>query len=135
MANLTIRVPGEHVDDVRDSLLDAYSAVAEALHLAAVRHLHDRAHADELLGHRTELLDIDDALLQIGVDHGPALELVEITAHPEVLADALVGAAQAVLERLQPAVERLGRRGEGRDAVAGERRALDAILALLDEVL
>jgi hypothetical protein len=135
MANLTIRVPGEHVDDVRDALLDAYSAVAEALHLSAVRHLTDRAHADELLGHRTELLDLDDALMQVGVDPGPAAGPVEVTAHPEVLADALVGAAQAILERLEPAVERFGRAGQGREAVAAERRALDAVLVLLDEVL
>ena len=134
MADLTIRVPGEHVDDVRDSLLHAYAAVAEALHHSALAHVESRAAPEGLRGHRTELLDLDDALDQIGFEYPPLVEDTELTAHPEVLGDAVAGALTTVVERLDAAVQRYWA-GAG-DHAACERQlaAVRTLLVLLAEI-
>jgi hypothetical protein len=134
MADLTIRVPGEHVDDVRDSLLHAYASVAEALHHSALAHVESRAAPEDVLGHRTELLDLDDALDQVGFDYPPLSESLEVSGHPEVLGDAVAGALTTVVERLDAAVQRYWR-GEG-DHADCERQigAVRTLLVLLAEI-
>jgi hypothetical protein len=134
MADLTIRVPGEHVDDVRDSLLHAYAAVAEALHHSALVHVETRAAPEDVLGHRTELLDLDDTLDQLGFEYPPLSEPLEVTGHPEVLGDAITGALTTVVERLDAAVQRYWS-GEGERADC-ERQiaAVRTLLVLLAEI-
>jgi hypothetical protein len=135
MADLTIRVPGDHVDDVRDSLLHAYAGVAEALRAAALHHVASRTGADTVLAHRSELLDLDDALAQLELDYAPASRPVELTAHPEVLADAVAGALRAAIERFQADVERLWRGAGGAAAASASLERATTLLALLHEVM
>jgi hypothetical protein len=114
MADLTIRVPSELVDLVADELLQRYAVLAGTLHAAAVRYAATREALDALRGARVELFDVDDAVEQLHWGLGaPGTAAVELTAHPEVLADALAGAA----------------------AVARERPAREGLEALLAEVM
>jgi hypothetical protein len=98
MADLTIRVPSEHVDAVRDSLLHMYSGLAEQLHRTAGEHAATHDADDPLRGYRTELEDVAAALEQVGWSYVPAVQAVELTAHPETLSDALHGALLDAVE-------------------------------------
>jgi hypothetical protein len=134
MADLTIRVPGEHVDDVRDSLLHAYAAVAEALHHSALAHVESRAAPEDVFGHRTELLDLDDALDQVGIEYPPLSEPLEVTAHPEVLGDAVAGALTTVVERLDAAVQRYWHGETDHGECERQLAAVRTLLVLLTEI-
>jgi hypothetical protein len=134
MAHLTIRVPSQHADRVRDSLLHAYGALAEALHQDSTG-LPDPAAAEAMHGHRVELLDLDEALEQIGwtpADAPP--ELVELAAHPEVLSDAVHGALAGAVEALAMACERYWRGLADGDAAAAALEDVATLFALLREV-
>jgi hypothetical protein len=100
MADLTIRVPPEHVDLLADELLRRYARLLGELHAAASRHAGARDALPELLGLRVELLDLDDALEQLGWGGSPPGAPLELTAHPEVLADAVTGALAAAAARV-----------------------------------
>lgn len=133
MADLTIRVPSQHVDAVRDGLLHLYSGVAEALHRAAGDHVQTHAAQDPLRGCQVELRDLEDALEQVGWDYDPHPAGLELTAHPEVLSDVLHAALADATERFEAASARYWR-GHG---TAGEAEAaladLRSLLALLEE--
>jgi hypothetical protein len=100
MADLTIRVPSELVDPIADQLLQRYATLAGALHAAAVRYASARAALDALRGARVELFDVDDAVEQLHWGLGSAgTAPVEVSAHPEVLADAVAAAVAAAHDR------------------------------------
>jgi hypothetical protein len=131
MAHLTIPIPPEHVDAVRTSVLHAYTVTAEALHEAVNRRLETGDAVDAVAGLRVEISDLDDVLDQLGLAPGAPGEPLELTAHPEVLSDAVHGALEDGIERLRTACRRLWR---GTGAAADARAALTAVderLALL----
>jgi hypothetical protein len=135
MADLTIRVPSDHVDAVRDGLLHIYSGVAEALHRAAGDHAATRAAPEALRGYPVVLRDLADALDQIGWDYLPAHGSVELTAHPELVSDVLHAALEDAGERFDGVRERYWRgqaRADEADAALGAMRTL---LDLLEAAL
>ena len=129
MAHLTIRVPAAHVEAVRDSVLHAYTATAEALHEAVNRQLEAGEAMDDVLGLRVELADLDEALEQLGLASVPAGDTVEITAHPEVLSDAVHGALTDGIEQLRSACADLWRGSGTADAA---RYALTTVAERLE---
>lgn len=88
MAHLTIHVPEEHVDDLRRELVRAHAERVEALRraLAAYADSHDRL--DRLEGLTVEIGDLHAAIEQLGWSPRPR-SAAAVTAHPEVLADAV----------------------------------------------
>jgi hypothetical protein len=134
MADLTIRVPSDHVDAVRDGLLHIYSGVAEALHRAAGEHAATRAAPDSVRGYQVELRDLEDAIDQVGWEYLPS-GAVELTTHPELLSDVLHAALEEAGERFDEVRERYWR---GQAPVADVETALAAmrtLLGLLEEAL
>jgi metal-responsive CopG/Arc/MetJ family transcriptional regulator len=89
MAHLTISVPEEHVDELRRELLRAHADRAEALRHALDAYLESHARLDEVEGALVELVDLDEALTQLGWTAADERRAVELSVHPEVLADAL----------------------------------------------
>jgi hypothetical protein len=85
MAHLTINVPERLVDDLRRELRAALVVRAAALRRALTAYLDAARPLDDLEGALVELRDLDAALTQLVDPPEPAV----LTAHPEVLADAL----------------------------------------------
>jgi hypothetical protein len=113
MAHLTISVPKEHVDDLRRELLRAHGERARELRRALDVYLGSHERLDEVEGALVELVDLDTAIAQLGWTPAAAPRAVELTAHPEVLSDALrellasaAGASRASLLELARCVER-----------------------------
>jgi hypothetical protein len=129
MADLTIRVPPEHGELLAAEFLRRYATLAHKLHAAAARQASSGDALDDLLGTRVELLDLDDALDQLGWGAAPPGGALELTAHPEVLADALTGVLVAAAGRVAR-----DRQATGADIVA-ELSALEALVELTGLVL
>jgi hypothetical protein len=89
MAHLTISVPAQLVDPLRHELVRAHADRASALARALERYLATHQRLDDLHGALIELTDLHDAIAQLGWQPAPEPQAVELTAHPEVLADAL----------------------------------------------
>jgi hypothetical protein len=89
MAHLTISVPREHFDDLRRELLRAHAERAAALRRALDAYLVSHERLDDVRGALVELTDLDEALAQLGWDPAGEPRAVELTAHPEVVGDAL----------------------------------------------
>jgi hypothetical protein len=85
MAHVTISVPEELVDDLRRELHRALVERAAALRRTLDAYLDTGAPFDDVEGALVELRDLDDAHSQLLGAAGP----VVVTAHPEVLSDAL----------------------------------------------
>lgn len=104
MAELTIRIPREHVGAVRDALLHHYASVSEAVHHVAgdLASTHDGL--EMLVGHQRELVDLEDALNQLGWSYGEPDDAISLTAHPEVLSDATHAALDDAIEALEAAM-------------------------------
>lgn len=94
MAHLTVNVPEELVEDLRRELRRVLVERAAALRRALAAYLDSGGGLDAVEGALVELRDLDHALAQLAGARGP----VVLTAHPEVLADAL-----RALVREQPA--------------------------------
>jgi glyoxylase-like metal-dependent hydrolase (beta-lactamase superfamily II) len=89
MAHLTISVPEEHVDELRRELLRAHGERAAELRRALDRYLLSHRRLDHVRGALVELEDLDAALGQLGWAPAAVPRAVSVTAHPELLADAL----------------------------------------------
>lgn len=135
MADLTIRVPSDHVDTVRDGLLHIYSGVAEALHHAAGDHAAARGTPEAVRGYQVELRDLEDALEQVGWEYLPVEQAVELTAHPELLSDVLHAALEEAGERFDAARQRYWRGQAAADEPEGALAAMRTLLDLLEEAL
>lgn len=135
MADLTIRVPSDHVDAVRDGLLHIYSGVAEALHRAAGDHAATRGAPEALRGYQVELRDLEDALDQVGWDYFPATEPMEVTAHPELLSDVLHAALEEAGERFDQVRQRYWRGQTGAGEAELALAAMGTLLGLLEQAL
>jgi hypothetical protein len=85
MAHLTINIPEELVDDLRRELCRALVERAAALRRALDGYLDSGGSLDHVEGALVEVRDLDQALAQLAGPAGP----VSVTAHPEVLTDAL----------------------------------------------
>jgi hypothetical protein len=96
MAHLTVGVPEELVDDLRRELARAHAERAVAARRALDAYLVAHERLDDVQGALVELGDLDEALTQLGWAPAPEPRAVVLSAHPEVLADAL----RAVLERV-----------------------------------
>ncbi len=101
MADLTVSVPGNLVDDLRRALLRAHADSGAAVRRALDAYLASRERLDDVEGGLVELVDLHDALVQVGWESpaGRARPLA-LSAHPEVLADGLAAAARARVARL-----------------------------------
>jgi hypothetical protein len=91
VAHLTINVPEEHVDALRRELLRAHAERVAALRQALDEYAGSRERLDDLQGALVELADLHHALAQLGWTPGRP-GAVTVTAHPEVIADAVAAA-------------------------------------------
>jgi hypothetical protein len=91
MAHLTIDVPEVLVDDLRHELQRALFERAATLRRALDAYLDASRPLDDVEGALVEVRDLDHALAQLGGPPGA----VALTAHPEILADALRPLADA----------------------------------------
>ena len=87
--DLTITVPAPHVDELRRELLRAHAARAVQLQRALDGYLRSHEGFDAVEGAVVELADLDAALRQIGWAHSVPARSATLTAHPELLVDAL----------------------------------------------
>jgi hypothetical protein len=117
MAHLTIHVPEDHVDALRRELIGAYRERAQALHRMVEGRLGPGDVLEEVQGAVVELRDLHDAIDQLGWEAGPRSGPVPLTAHPEVLADALRALLTGALAELSAIVARLGHDADGAAAV------------------
>jgi hypothetical protein len=106
MAHLTITVPEEHVDELRRALLRAHADRAAELRRALDAYLETHERLEDVEGALVELRDLDDALGQLGWAASMPPRHVVLTAHPELIADAL-RAAVAVAGESAPALAAL----------------------------
>jgi hypothetical protein len=110
MAQLTVDIPGEVVDGLRQALLEAHAERLAVLRRAVDAYAASHERLDDVQGAVVEVADLHEVLEQLGWTPAPARRAVRLTAHPEVLADAL----QAMLARQgpEPHVLELARRVE-----------------------
>jgi hypothetical protein len=97
MAQLTVSVPREVVDSLRRELLAAHAERAGALRRALDAYLATHERLDDVHGALVELQDLHEALAQLGWAPEREPRAITVTAHPEVLADALRAAGAADL--------------------------------------
>ena len=95
MAHLTISVPEQYVGDLRRELLRAHAQRAAALQRALDAYLESHERLDDVEGALVELADLDAALSQLGWVPDAPPRAAALTAHPEVLGDALRAALAA----------------------------------------
>lgn len=131
MADLTISVSSNLVDDLRRALLLAHADRATAVRRALDAYLVSHERLDEVEGGLVELVDLHDALVQVGWEApGGGARPLLLSAHPEVVADGLAAAAQARVARLletseSEAAALLGLAGGRRMTLAGLQAELD----------
>jgi hypothetical protein len=89
MAHLTISVPRDRVDELRRHLIRAHAERARALRDALDRYLVSHERLGDVNGALVELTDLDEAIGQLGWTAEQPSHAVTLSAHPEVLADAL----------------------------------------------
>ncbi|HEV7847465.1 MAG TPA: hypothetical protein VGO83_14520 [Thermoleophilaceae bacterium] len=125
MARVSVEVPAELVEPIRETVLMLYEATAESLHHAL------RARAlDEVRMHRTRLEDVGELARALERPERPT----EVSAPRELLHDALYGALIDAGERLAEASNRSWRGElplERVQAAAEEVLAIDALLRTL----
>jgi len=127
MTRVSVEVPAELVEPIRETVLMLYEVSAESLHLA----LKHRALAEARL-HQARVDELDDLVRQLRGTERP----LGLTAPRDLLHDTLYGALIDAGERLAETSNRCWR-GElpaGRVQEAAEEvLALDALLRGLDE--
>lgn len=89
MAHLTISVPEDRVDELRRHLIHAHAERARALRTALDSYLVSHERLDDVHGALVELSDLDEAIGQLGWTASDPPRAVTLSAHPELLADAL----------------------------------------------
>jgi hypothetical protein len=114
MAHLTVSVPGEVVAGLRRELLAAHADRAAALRRALDAYVVSHERLDDVWGALVELADLDEALAQVGWTPSREPRAVSLTAHPEVLADALRALLDTTAAPARSLVLALVRTVEGR---------------------
>ena len=89
MAHLTINVPRDRVDELRRVLLHAHARQVRALRASLDRYVVSHERLDDVHGALVELTDLDEAIAQLGWAAAHPPRSMTVSAHPEVLADAL----------------------------------------------
>jgi hypothetical protein len=124
-----LTIPGERVKEVRQTLLGAYSARAEALGATARTLLEDSEALADLEHARAELQVVEDALADLGWPDPPTGGAVEIVG-PRLLLRDVVRAA--LVDASDGVVEALSRYEAAREELPAVRRAVEAVPALFD---
>jgi len=107
MARVSVEVPEELVEPVRETVLLLYQATAESLHQALRARAEDEADAAEAHSHRVRIDELDELARALAAAGGP----VRLTASRDLLHDMLYGALIDAGERLA-ALSGQGWRGE-----------------------
>jgi hypothetical protein len=131
MAELTILVPSARVAALRESLLHSYTTIADALHHAINAAIDDEGDVADAFGHHVELDDIHAALDQLPER---ADEDVELTAHPEVLSDAVYDALTSATEQFSVACEHYQRGQASHETASAALAAVEDLYRLLREI-
>jgi hypothetical protein len=144
MARVSVEVPEELVDPIRETVLLLYLSTAESLHLSLKAHSERRGALEDVHQHRARLAELDELLGQLGwqaatltAPHEPSGRPRELSAPPDLLHDALYGALIDAGERLAAASNRAWRGElpvERVQASAHEVLALHALLRALEEL-
>jgi hypothetical protein len=125
MADLTIRIPGDHVGAVRASLEHVRAGLGDALTAAGPGE-------DELRGVLVELRDAEAALAQL--PPGATGAAVSLSAHPELLSDVLHGALADAIEAFEAACEADWRGSPPEPAAGVVLQRLLALFSLFEDV-
>jgi hypothetical protein len=127
MARVSVEVPEDLVDPVRETVLLLYGATAESLQLALRARARESGSLHEVDVHRARLADVDALLRALGSGAGA----VRVEAPRDLLHDALYGALIDAGERLAETSHRSWRGAlplESVQAAAEEVLALDRLL-------
>lgn len=129
MARVTVEMPAELVEPLRETVLLLYGATAESLGLALKARAEQSGPLEEVDAHRARLAELDALLGRLagaatGAEAPPS---VRVEAPRDVLHDALYGALIDAGERLAQASERSWRGELPLDRV---RTAAEEVLAI-----
>lgn len=104
MARVSVEVPAELVEPIRETVLLLYGATAESVQLALRARAAGHGSLEEVEAHRARLAELDALLRRLGGarEGGPS----RVEASREVLNDALYGALIDAGERLAEASNR-----------------------------
>jgi hypothetical protein len=98
MARVSVEVPAELVEPIRETVLLLYGATAESVQLALRARAAGRGSLEEVEAHRARLAELDGLLRQLGGMRGDRPRRAE--APRDLLHDALYGALIDAGERL-----------------------------------
>jgi hypothetical protein len=131
MARVSVEVPEELVEPVRETVLLLYQATAESLHQALRARPEGESDTAEAHSHRARIDELDELARALGAEGGD----VVLTASRDLLHDTLYGALIDAGERLA-ALSTRGWRGDLPAAriqeAAGEVLSLHALLGRLE---
>src|SRR5215210_5385526 len=96
MARVSVEVPAELVEPVRETVLLLYQATAESLHQALRTRAEGEPETDEVHSHRTRIDELDELARALPSDEAA----VTLTASRDLLHDVLYGALIDAGERL-----------------------------------
>ena len=133
MARVSVEVPAELVEPIRETVLLLYGATAESLQLALKARARGSGSLPEVDAHRARLAELDGVLRTLGEGAGP----VRVSASRDLLHDALYGALIDAGERLAELSSRCWRGELPLDlvqAAAEEVLAIDRLLRELGEL-
>ena len=137
MARVSVEVPAELVQPLRETVLLLYEATVESLHLSLRAQSERRGSPREPHEHRARLAQLDDLLGQLGWPAGGPRGPRELGAEAELLHDAFYGALIDAGERLAvtaTASWRGERPLERVQEAAAEVLALHRLLRLLESL-
>jgi hypothetical protein len=125
MARISVEVPAELVESIRETVLLLYGATAESVQLALRDRASNRASLEEVEAHRARLAELDALLRRLGgtPDAGPR----RVEASRDLLHDALYGALIDAGERL---AETSNRSWRGELPLARVQEAAEEVLAI-----
>ena len=130
MARVSVEVPAEVVEPIRETVLLLLGATAESVRFAVRARAEGRGSLEEITLHRTRLAELDalvrdlDALLR---DAGTEAGALRVEAPRDILHDALYGALIDAGERL---AETSNRAWRGELPLERVRAAAEEVLAL-----
>ena len=131
MSRVSVEVPDQLVEPVRETVLLLYQATAESLHQALRARAEGEADTGEAHSHRARIDELDELARALAAAGGP----VELSAPRDLLHDVLYGALIDAGERLA-ALSGRGWRGdvpaERIQEAAGEVLSLHALLGGLE---
>jgi hypothetical protein len=122
MTRVSVEVPAELVDPIRETVLLLYEATAESLHLSLKGRATGRGALEQIGLHRARLAELDALLRDLGPG-GP----LRLEAPRDLLHDALYGALIDAGERLAETSDRSWR---GELPLERIQRAAEEVLAL-----